>query len=250
MVGDQLAGERVVLVVPHLEEEALGQAAGADAGRVEVLEDCERALGLLQGGPALHGLDDLGQGVLGVIGVLGEQVAVVADVVDQVLGHLVQIVRRVLEAVLVEQVVLERDGAGRRVLHRLVLAVGLGPVHDAVIGLRAVFAGHVLDVAQALELLVAPGALFLGGLLDGFPILLLLFFDDGGLGHFEDGVLEEFLLEALLKLKGGELEDFDGLDDLRGELHAKLGPLLEERFHPHLHRLYLPGAAGNHCYRG
>ena len=46
----------------------------------------------------------------------------------------------------------------------------------------------------------------------------------------------------MLEFEGGELEDLDGLDDLRRELHAKLGSLLEESFHSHLHGGGLLGA--------
>ena len=141
MLGDDLLGRRAFEAeVPELQRQALLQIAGADADRIEALQQAQRALDFFDR-PRPHARDLVHR---------GDQVAVVVEVADDRLADLAhQLVVVGLDGQLPAQMVGQRAARRERVLDRRQLAHflrRLGPV--AVV---EVFAEEILVV------LVVPG---------------------------------------------------------------------------------------------
>jgi len=156
----------------QLQQEAFSEVAGADARRVEPLDEPERLLNLLDG----HVVAEVAGHVV-QRDVLG-QIAVVVEVVDDVLGQRPEGRIGVEEAELLGQLVVERLGARGHVLHGLLFAVALfNQGRAAAAGALVVqFAPIFVEVDQALEIgLVGFGPLGrLGGRLRGGLVGLLI----------------------------------------------------------------------------
>jgi len=196
-----------------------------------VLDLLEDALGLRDGGDGLHAR----RGEELVRQVEAEE-AVVVDVVDQVGAQLLLVVGEVEHVELVLQVFLERIGAIRRVLHRLEFLVFSVGRHARPVGARELLP-RLVQAVEPLELRLeligrSLGSRardrLLGALADRHRLR-----GRSGVGRgllvldLDRRVHLHLALDEALQVEGRELEDFDRLDDLRGELEAKLGALLE-----------------------
>jgi hypothetical protein len=248
-LGDlgEAVGDHVLEVVAHdqdlevvfvvdvarleLDQEALAQVAGGHAGGLEGLEHLQRVLGLLQGAGRLD--RDAAHELLVE---LVAQVAVVVDVPDQVLGDLLVALLEVQLVQLGLEHLREGLGAVGRVLHGLQLLVLLAAAGPGPVGARELLP-LLVEALQPLELGVE-------GLLGGHQVHAVAL---GGLGallpaHLPERVLAldldgrvhlHFALDQPLQVEGRELEDLDGLQDLRGEPQLLLQALGEAGLHAH-----------------
>jgi hypothetical protein len=175
----------------ELEQQAFAQVARAHPGRLEVVD----------------GVEDLVERLDGKVG-QGEQVfdieleiAVVIDVANHDFGNLFFVVVQSGERELVEQLVVQRGGFGKRIHHVLVFFLGVGPSRN----LPAVMVAVELlaERGQLFEFVVELLAIDILGALFDFDLLV-------GLLHrsFERRVFRKFLLDHLLKVEQRHLEDF------------------------------------------
>ena len=186
------ARRRVHRQLPHLQQQALAQVAGADAGRLQVVDDVEQPFELLRRGlDAQREGDVVGDGIQ-----LPTQVAVLVDAPHQVGGQPHLPLREVAVAELLDQVLLQRTPLGEN--HRTLLVVLRIVVDAALVGGRLVLAQVFVDRN------------LLGLLLFGRTFVLL-----------QHDVVLDFLLDALLELHGGKLQQLDGLNLLGRELLLK-----------------------------
>ena len=170
------------------------------------------------------------------------QEPVASQVVSQVLDGPAQAGLRLGEPNLLLDVLLERHAAARRVSQGLQLLVLVSGDHARAC-LAEVLAEVVGEVVQLGEVLAFQdqfvGLAVLGGV--GSVVVGL----DLGLQFLQRGVLQHFLLDALLESHQGKLEDLDGLKDLGRQHH----PLLEHHALAELqrHRLLLPELGTTSC---
>lgn len=176
----------------QLQQQALAQVAGTDAGRFEVVD---RPQDRLQ--PLGHDLHAQREGdVVGHRLQIAAQVAVLVDAPHQIDRQPHLVVRQIAVAELLDQVLLQRPAARQRNLAGLVV-------------LRVVVGPHLISRRVVLaQVLVDRNPL-------GFLLLALL------LGLLEHDVLLDLLLDTLLELHGGQFEQFNHLYLLRGELLLK-----------------------------
>ena len=163
------------------------------------------------------------------------QVAVVVQVVNDVLGQLADGRFAVEEAELFAQVVVERPRARGHVLHGVLLAIALlaerGPAPSRALVVE--LAPVLVHPDQAVEFVRLLRRLGLG---DGRrPRLLAL--SVGGRGRFpqvhQDGVLAQLLLDPLLQGHDRQLQDLHRLDHPRRHPQAHLGSHLLRGIKPH-----------------
>ena len=230
VVAHDARGERVVghTQLAELDEQALGEAAGRHAGRVEVLEAAEHTLHDLDVGPGVGEEGDLLE--------LERQEAVLVEASDDERAHLLLLVGEVGEAELPHQMIGEERPLDQHVLERgaPIVVVAAAAVPGRAMDVVAVVLGVLLPVDLAdggsrLDL----GFLRLGRVLLG-PVLSV---DRRHLGRslellvdvlLQHGVLGELLVDQRLQLGARDLQDLDGLPELRRH-HQLLGePLLED----------------------
>ena len=220
----EVVGDQDVEDIAHrdvgreLEKEALAEVPGADAGRVELLNQAQGQLGLLGGGLAAEVDQDLAE--------VHVQEAVVVQVVDDELGDRPGGRVAVEEPELIREVVVERLRSRRHVLHGVVLAVGLfaeGGAAEA----RAIEVGVVPIVLEAVDL--GLGGLGVGLRLGRSRSVLSIGvgFGGGGLAEVDqDRVLDDLLVDPLLQRHQGELEDLHRLDHPGRHAEPHVGPHL------------------------
>jgi len=211
----------VGLVVADLEQQALLEVARADAGGVEPLHDGERRLHGLGRHRLVHPGEDLLE--------RGAQEAAVGEVVDDGLGRRADVVGQVEDVELLHEVVREALLGGGGVLHRLPLAV-----RRLLARRPRELAAAAVGLDQALEPLEHALGVLVGALLvDADATLLRGESLARGLLDLEHLVLLQLVLDQLLQVHRGELEDLDGLDDLRREPQLLREALLEGDVEPH-----------------
>ena len=176
----------------ELQQQAFAQVARTDAGRFEVVDNRQDRL-------QLSGRNLFAQREGDVVGhrlQIAAQIAVFVDTPHQIDRKSHLRLRKVAVAELFDQILLQRTPAREGNLPRLVVLRVVVDPHF--IGRRIVLAQVFID-RNPLR----------------FLLLVLL------LGLFEHDVLLYLLLDALLKLHGGQFEQFNHLDLLRGELLLK-----------------------------
>ncbi len=208
----------------ELEQQAFPQVAGADARRVEPLDQKQGLLGLLDADRAIQVADDILE--------RQPEIAALVQVVDDVLGQGVHLGIAIEEAELIDQVVVERSGPRRHILHRVLLAVGvLAQRRPAAPRALVVDLAPVLvQVDQAIELVGLGVGLGLGGRrrrLLGIALRL------ARLAELQHRILAQLLLDPLLQGHDRQLQDFHRLDHARRHSEAHLGPHLLGRVEPH-----------------
>ena len=174
----------------HLQQQTLLQAAGADSGWFQLVDDPQQPLELLRGGLDTHREGD----VVGHRFEVAAQVAVLVDAADEVDGQPHVAIRKVAVAQLLDQILVQRTTAGE--VDRALLVVFRIVVDTALVRGRVVLAQILLDGDFA-------------GLLLAFGIPLVL---------LEHDVVLDLLLDALFELHGGQLQQLDHLNLLRREL--------------------------------
>lgn len=209
VVADEAGGEGVGLAESfELDEEAFAEVAGADADGVEILDEFKDGF-------------DLGGGVAGGEGEFfegGGEVAVVVDASDDQFADALFFFAEIGEGELVEKVLLEGFDLGDGVEEELAAGGVLGGVGSPGLVLEEVFAPFVVEFGEDFEFVV-----------EGFGIVGLFFgfgFEAGGgvAGFLEGGVLLHFLADEGAEFEDGDLEQFEGLAELRSK--GLLHPLL------------------------
>ncbi len=245
VIGDEGAQDRVVLLaLVELQQQALLDAAGADAGRLQALHGAQGLLGLLHGHGRVHAGDDLFERVF--------QVAAPVEVGDQLLADAADGGVQLVVGKLLVQVHLQGDVGRGRVLQGRQLGVPLpAGIGGAVFAAEVLVVGGPEHVVQRLVVLglhgvaVGLGLGLLGEDLDGvrlFPVgglglgLLGRLLGGallGGRGDLQEGVLQQLLVDALAQLQQGKLQYLYGLDDLRCQLQPHLLARLQAGFKSH-----------------
>ena len=204
----------------QLQKQALTQVASADARRIQLLDQPERLLGLLLRGLAARIADHLMQAEL--------EVAVLVQVVNDVLGKLLDRRVAIEKAELFGQIIVKRTRTRGHVLHGVLLAVaflaqgGPAPPRPLVIKLAPV----LVQTAQAVEFVRLGLDL---GLSDcrGSRLFAVRLRRCGRLAEIhQNRVLAQFLLDPLLQSHDRQLQDFHRLDHPRRHPQAHLGPHL------------------------
>jgi hypothetical protein len=213
----------------ELEHEALAQIAGADAGRVEGLDDLEDGLDLVRG-------DAGGEGEFVAAGL---EVAPVIDVADDHFGDLALGGIELGEPDLFEEFLLEGGLGDEGIEHELptFLLVGIRTAAGTAGG--KVIAPFLVELEDLLEFVVEGLVGFARRLLGGgiepefwgrfggiggggglfTPGFALLGGDFGDGGFLEDGVLLEFLFDESLEFKDRGLQQREGLLQLGRQNH-------------------------------
>ena len=196
IVGQDLAREtlrpRIERLLLQLQEQAFPQIAGPDTGRFQLVNHPEQPFELLGRSLDTHRKGD----VVGDRLQVAPQVAVLVDAAHEIGRQPHVPLRKVAVTELFDQVFRQRTP--------------LGKVNRA---LFVVFR-KVVDAAFVRGRIILAQVLVHGDLLG-----LLLLFGDGLL--LKDDILLDLLLDALLELHGGQLQQLDHLDLLRRELLLK-----------------------------
>ena len=197
IVGQNLAGQPpragVDRHLRHLQQQAFPQVAGADAGRLQLMDDVQQAFQL-----SGRGLDPHREGdVVGHGFQVAAQVTVLVDAPDQVDGQPHIPLGKIPVAQLFDQILLQRTPLGQ--IDRALFVV-FRKVVDAAFVRRRVVVVQVFVNGDLLGLLVVLGRAFL---------------------LFQNDVVLDLLFDALFELHGGELQQLDHLNLLRRELLLK-----------------------------
>ena len=189
----QPAGPRIDGYLRHLQQQALLEIAGADAGGFQFMDDAEQFLQLLS-----RGLDpDRESDVVGHGLQVAAQVTVLVDAPDQVYGQFHLALGKVAEPQLLDQVLLQRPSLGQE--DRALLVVLRVVIDTAFIGRGVVFTQILVD-RNLLGLFLVLGS----------TILFL-----------QHDIVFDLLFYALFELHGGQLQELDHLNLLGRKLLLK-----------------------------
>jgi hypothetical protein len=227
MAGDQRAD---LFVVGHrrieLGEQALTQITGGDARRIERLHQRQGLLGLLKLLGRGVGREQIAKARAEVAAVLGIERA------DDPLAQSQRFLFEVQLAELVHQIVLQRLGAFRDVGNHIVgpLGIFLHAAGRAAGRLLEVFGDLAVEVEQTFEVVgvvmgfIDDERLIFNRFFAGVVALVGLVGQRGiALLQLQGGVLDKLLLDPLLQLLQGELQNLHRLDHPRRQLlHLEL----------------------------